>query len=159
MALIRTGNDLGGTQQNLSTSYKTLVTAIAAAASPRRIGVCQILIGTTGAPASAAAEFDMSRMTADDGTKTNVTPLPLNPADTTFSSLSRANFTAEGTITATSSVFYMPLNTLASFNWIALSDDAMLIGPATASNGFALRAKATATYTSTAGTSLYFKEF
>ncbi len=156
MAKYQTGNDLGGTQQVMTTTYKTLVTTIGAASAPRRLKIYDFLIGTTGTPADNYLEWDISRMTADDGTKTNVTPTALDPADPAAATLSRANFTAEGTITATSSVFYLGLNQRASYRWVA-SPGGELVGPATAAAGFAVRAKS-AVYVLTCGAKVYFEE-
>ncbi len=157
MANYRTGNDLGGTAQAITTSYKTLVTVIGAASAPRRSKIYDVLFGTAGTPADLSYEFNISRMTADDGTKTNVTPLPLDPADAAAVSLSRANFTVEGTITATSSLFYIPINQRASYRWVA-APGSELVAPATAAAGFAAQARSASGGTAVAGASVYFLE-
>lgn len=156
MGVYRTGNDLGGSQQNLSTSYKTLVSLIGAASAPRRSRIHELSFGTDGTPADVAVVIDLSRMTADDGTKTNVTPVSLDPADAATTMLSRANFSAEGTITATSSMLAIPINCRATFQWMA-APGSEIVTPATAAAGIALRAKSPS-YTSTSLGNLRFRE-
>jgi len=146
MAVYNTSNDLGGTQQNLSTSYKTIVSVLAGAV-PRRGFISDIIIGADGTPADNALVFTVMRQTADDGTKTNVTPLPVDPADPAFTGLSRANFTAEGTITATSNLLSLAINQRATFEW-ASAPGSSLVYPATANAGLVVRAKSP-TYAST----------
>lgn len=144
MANYNANNDLAGTQQNLSTSYKTIVTALAGA-TPRRGALYDIILGADGTPADNAIVINLARQTADDGTKTTVTANPLDPADAAFSGLARANFTGEPTIGVLLLTF--TLNQRATFEWAA-APDSELIWPATANNGIALRAKSPA-YTST----------
>jgi hypothetical protein len=156
MAKYQTGNDMGGSAQNLSTSYKTIVSAIGASSSPKRNKIYDILCGQDGTPVDVSVTWDLSRMTADDGTKTNVTPSALDPADAAALTLSRANFSAEGTITSTSSVLAIPINCRTSFRWVA-APGGELVAPATASNGFALRAKSPS-YASTVLAKLHFEE-
>lgn len=156
MGMYRTGNDLGGTQQNLSTSYKTIVTAIGAASSPRRARITEISLGADGTPSDYALVLDISRMTADDGTKTNVTPVSLDAADAATTMLSRANFTAEGTITSSSSALTIGFNVRATFQWLA-APGSELVTPATAGNGYAIRAKSPG-YASTVLANIRFRE-
>ena len=147
-------NLLGGTQQNLSTSYKTLVSTVSSA-TVRRVKIFEVNVGTDGTPADNVVVFDVSRQTAA-GTSTAVTPLPLDPADAAALTTCTANSTAEPTITATSSVFNIAMNQRASYRWVA-APGSELVGPATSAAGFALRAKSPA-YTSTAFGSVYFQE-
>lgn len=154
MAKYYTSNLLGGTQQNLTTTYKTLLSVVSSA-TVRRIKIYDVSIGTDGTPADNALVFDISRQTAA-GTSTAVTPLALDPADAAALTGSTANSTAEPTITATSSVFNIAINQRASYRWVA-APGSELVGPATSANGLALRAKSPA-YTSTAAGSIYFEE-
>lgn len=147
MANYAVNNQLGGTQQNMSSSYKTIILTTASNATQLRRGqVYDVLIGTDGTPADNALSFDISRQTAA-GTATSVTPNALNPADAAMLGVAAANATVEGTITANSSVFFLGINQRASYRWVA-NPGSELVYPATNANGFALRAKS-ASYTST----------
>jgi len=148
MPSYNSNNLLVGTQQALSTAYKTLLALTAATATLTSAEVFEFGVGTDGTPAENVVQYDISRQTAA-GTSTAVTPVALNSAKGAARTVGSANFTAEGTITATSSVWAMPLNQRASFRWIARGDDDRLIIPATNLAGFALRAKSPA-YTGTA---------
>jgi hypothetical protein len=158
MAEYQVGNDLAGSQQALSSSYKTLVTAVANTTGPRRGKIYDFLIGTNGTPADNYLEWDVSRQTANGiaSTFTNATPTALDPADVACNAWGGVNYTTEGTITSASSVFYLGLNQRASYRWVA-APGGELVWPATAWNGFALRAKS-AVYTGTATGKVYFDE-
>jgi len=155
MALYHSNNDLAGTKQAISSSYKTLLVLKAATATLRRAWVYDVLIGTLGTPADTSYQFDISRQTAD-GTATAVTPLALDPADAASDTVGAANATAEGTITATSSVFNIGINQRASYRWVAAPGSELVI-PATNLNGLALRClSASGTAVATGG--MYHKE-
>lgn len=156
MARYATSNTIGGTQQAVSTSYKTLVAAFASSGTAVRRGkVYDVLVGTNGTPADNYMEWDISRQTAD-GTATTVTPLAIDPADSAMLGVSKANYTVEGTITANSSVFYVGVNQRASYRWVA-APGGELVYPATNLNGFALRVKSGG-YTGTATGMLHVEE-
>jgi hypothetical protein len=147
MAKFAIGNDMAGTQQAISGTYKTLAAGWAVTAALRRQKVYDLLIGTNGTPADNYMEFDLSRQTAD-GTATAVTPTPLDPADGAMAGSSKANYTAEGTITAASSCFYIGLNQRASYRWVA-APGSEIVTPATNLAGWAVRARSGG-YTGTA---------
>lgn len=154
MGKYRTGNDLGGTQQDLSTSYKTIVSLIGAASAPRRAKVFELSMAADASPVDSPIVMSLVRMTADNGTKTNVTPVAHEEADAATTMLSRANFSAEGTLTSNSSLLTLSFNSRATFQWMAAPGNE-LVTPATASNGFALLAKGiSAGYQSTGKTVL-----
>lgn len=154
MANYTANNQLGGTQQNLSTTYKSIVIAVSSA-TVRRIKIYDLLIGTNGTPADNELEWDVSRQTAA-GTATSITPNALDPADAAALTACSANATVEGTVTANSSAFYVATNQRASYRWVA-APGSELVGPATSAAGFTLRAKSAA-YTSTVTGTLYFAE-
>jgi hypothetical protein len=154
MANYGTNNTLAGTQQAIAAAYKTL-TAVYNSATVRRIKVYDILVGTNGTPADNYIEWDVSRMTVA-GTGSAATSLALDPADAAAASLSQVNCTAEPTVTAGSDVFYVGVNQRASYRWVA-APGSELVAPATAANGFVLRARS-AGYTGTATGHLYFQE-
>lgn len=143
MALYNTNNRLAGTQQNLTTTYKTALslTAATGAATLKRGWVYEIEVGADGAPNATDCQivYDFSRQTAA-GTSTSATPNPLDSADTAAGLVASVNFTAEGTVTAASSLLTMALNQRASQRWIARDDRSALIIPATNLAGIAMRA-------------------
>lgn len=155
MADFAINNSLGGTQQNVSSTYKTILTVTAAASNARRGKVYDLLVGTNGTPADNYMEYDISRQTAS-GTATVITANALDPADSTLTSLCAANATAEGTVTANSSVFYVGVNQRASYRWVA-APGSELVFPATANNGFAQRTRSGG-YTSTVTSAMLVQE-
>lgn len=147
MAKYAIGNDLGGSQQAVAASYKTLVSMFATTSALRRGKIYDILIGTNGTPADNYLEWDVSRMTAD-GTGTAITPNALDPADAAALGTSKANYTVEPTVTASSSAFYVGVNQRASYRWVA-APGSELVYPASANNGFVGRTRSGG-YTGTA---------
>src|SRR5262245_46479467 len=103
MALYSMNNTQAGSQQNLSSSYKTLVslTAATGAATLKRGWIYEWEVGLDGAPNSTdcAVVWDWSRQT-NLGTGTSNTPSPLDLADTAAGLVSTVNYTGEPTITA-----------------------------------------------------------
>lgn len=148
-------NSLGGSQQSLSGTFKTLLALTAQTTGLRRAWIYDLMFGCDGTPADGAADYDASRQTAA-GTSTAVTPTPDDPADAAAATVASANFTAEGTITAASSAIFIAANTRATVRWVA-SEKRELVIPATNLAGFAFRAKATG-YTSTAACMVKFRE-
>lgn len=162
MALYAFSNQLGGTPQNLSSSYKTicLVTAATGATTLRRGWVYEMEIGADNIPNSTdcAISWDVSVQTAA-GTTTSITPNSLDTGGGDAAALLTyaANATAEGTITANSSLFYLGLNQRAAQRWIARDEKSALIVAAVNLKGLALRAKST-NYASTVGWQAYISE-
>ena len=148
-------NELAGTKQAITTSYKTLLALTAQTSGLRRAKVFEVMIGTGGTPADTAYEFDISRQT-NVGTSTSVTPNPVDPGDPACATVGSANFTSEGSITATSSLFYLAINQKASYRWVA-RDGMELVIPAINLAGVAIRTKSPAG-TAVAGAQAYFTE-
>ena len=149
-------NSNAGTQQAVSSTYKSLIGVAASSGTAlRRIKVYDILVGTNGTPADNYMEWDVSRQTAA-GTGTSLTPNALDPADAAALSVCLANYTAEGTVTANSSVFYVGVNQRASYRWVA-APGSELVGPATNLAGFVGRTRSGG-YTSTATMTMLFQE-
>jgi len=148
MAKYSASNQLGGTAQNLSTAYKTILSLRAITATLRRAWLYELLFGADGLPnaTDCAIVYDVSRQTVD-GTATAVTPVALDPADAASGSQTDVNYTAEGTITAASSLLAVSLNQRASQRWVAAPGSELVV-PATNDAGLAVRAKSS-TYTST----------
>lgn len=155
MAKYADNNALGGSQQAISSTYKTLLSIFATSGSLRRGKVYDVLVGTNGTPADNYMEWDISAMTVD-GTGTAVTPNPLDPADVACLATSKANYTAEPTVTANSSRFYVGVNQRASYRWVAAPGSELLY-PATANNGLVLRSRSGG-YTGTATGHMDFEE-
>lgn len=154
MARYSVNNSMGGTQQALSATYKTLV-GYNSSATVRRTRCYEAMFGCTGTAADNTIEFDISRMTAA-GTATSITPIPLDQADAAALSAAFANYTAEPTVTGASSLLYYGQNMRATIRWVA-APGSELVTPATNAAGLVLRARSAA-YTSTASGTLMFIE-
>lgn len=160
MALYSINNRLAGTQQNLTTTFKTIMslTAATGAATLKRGWIYEWEVGADGAPnaTDCAIVYDWSRQTAA-GTSTSATPNPLDSADTAAGLVCTVNFTAEGTITAASSLASIALNQRNSQRWIARDEKSAMIIPATNLAGIAARALSP-TYASTVVVTEMFAE-
>jgi hypothetical protein len=115
MAEYAISNKMGGTQQALASSFKTLL-YLFASGSTKRGKVGEFNLGTNSAPADNFVEYDISRMTAD-GTATTITPNAGDPGDGAAVSTTKANATVEPTVTANSDLWYDSLNQRASYRW------------------------------------------
>ncbi|MGH6821946.1 MAG: hypothetical protein ACREC4_00390 [Methylocella sp.] len=158
MARYSVSNNLGGTMQAMGSSYKTLLALTCQTSPLGRFKIYEWKAGTVGAPADNYIEYDISRQVSA-GTATSVTANPLDSADAPASTVCVANATAEGTITAASSIDYWPVNQRASVRWAAAGDEDMLVAPAVNNAGFAFRAKSSVSgYAGLIGVSIRFKE-
>lgn len=148
-----------GTQQAMTTTYKTLVCVYASTTGTtslvRRGKIYDILVGTNGTPADNAMEFAVSRMTAPS-TSAIISAQPLDMADAVMASGCVANSTTEGTFTSSAELWYAGINQRASYRWVAAPGSEMVY-PATSSAGLALRARSPA-YTGTATGTVYNQE-
>jgi hypothetical protein len=148
-----------GTQQAMTTTYKTLVCVYASTTGTtslvRRGKIYDILVGTNGTPADNAMEFSMGRMTAPS-TSSIISAQPLDLADAVMASGAVANSTTEGTFTSSAEVFYVGINQRASYRWVA-APGSEIVYPATSSAGVALRARSPA-YIQTATGTVYNQE-
>jgi hypothetical protein len=146
----------GGTQQNMTTTYVgALIGLTSSSATPRRIKVYDVLIGTNGTPADNFVEFDISRVTVAS-TATTLAAAPLDPADAAAITLATVNSSTHGTITTGTNLFYVGVNQRASYRWVA-APGGELVSPATSANGFQLRARSGG-YTGTATGTIHFEE-
>lgn len=139
-------------QQVMTSAYKTLLSALSSATT-KRIKIYDLLVGTNGTPADNFLEWDVSRCSLA-GTGSALTPSPLDVADAAATTACLQNLTAEGTVGV--QVFYVGVNQRASYRWVA-APGSELVGPATAANGFVLRAKS-AGYTGTSTATMFFQE-
>jgi hypothetical protein len=140
MARYSTNNRLAGSQQSLATTFKTQLALTAATATLCRGQIVEVSYGADGAPNATDCQivYDISRQTAA-GTNTAATPVIINPGDVASRTVGSVNFTAEGTITATSTIFTRALNQRASQQWYA-NPGSELLWPATNLAGLAVRA-------------------
>lgn len=140
MAGYAASNLLGGTQQAMTTTYKTLLAIMASSGtSLQRFKLEEFLIGTNGTPADNAMTCDVSRMSAD-GTATSITPTKLDGADGAFLGLATANHTVEGTVTAASREAGWGFNQRATMRWVAAPGQWIVV-PATNLAGLVFRLK------------------
>ena len=157
MANYSISNLLAGSQQNLSTGFKSIVILTAITATLKRTRWYDIEVGIDGSPADNVIYWNVSRQTAA-GTGTSATPNAIDPADGAAVTVGTVNSTAEGTVTASSSVWDFTMNQRASYRWqVNRGSDQELIGPATNLAGLTLRAKAPS-YTGTVVGQIYFNE-
>lgn len=108
----------------------------AAAASPRRAKVYDLIVGAEATPADAASLWSVQRCTTAGTAGTNPTPNSLDPADTLASTIV-AGQAHSADPTGTTELLTIPLNQRSTFRWIAAPGSELVI-PATASNGIKL---------------------
>ena len=155
MSQYQVSNDMAGTKQATTTTYKTLTEVYAVTAALRRGRLVDMTVGTEGTPADNSYQFDVSRMGTSAGTVTAATPSPIDLADVACSSVAGVNATGESTIGV--QLLYIPLNQRASYRWVARDEREALVWPATNFAGLACRAKS-AVGTVVCGASLIFDE-
>ena len=157
MAVYSINNLLGGgTQQATTATYMTQIALTAATATLTQAQIIDIEFGTPGTPADNYIEYDVSKQTAA-GTSTSATPVPVRPASArACGTVGSVCFTAEGTVTANSSVLYIPSNQRASYRWVPVPGSEPEI-PATNLAGFAIRSRSAA-YTGKIGITAFFTE-
>lgn len=162
MSAYTINNQNAGTPQNLSSSFKTILLATAAtgATTLRRGWLMEWEIGATDVPnaTDCPVNWDISEQTAA-GTITALTPRPndLGGGDAAALLVYGANATAEGTVTASSSAWFLPLNQRASYRVQMRDEFHAIIVPAVNLKGLAMRAKSP-NYASTVGWRALVKE-
>lgn len=158
MATYHVDNGLGGTQQAMAATSKTLLEGLAATAGLKSFRIYGFNIGPSGSPASSDCEYqaDISRITVT-GTGTAVTPNPNDGNEAACSSTWKANDTVEGTVTAASSLKYIPSNQRGSYGWITNDLRQMPMVKAVNGQGACGRAKSSG-YTGAMGLSFEFEE-
>src|SRR5581483_7045931 len=134
MAIYAVNNSNAGSPQNLTTTYKSLlsVTAATGATTLRRGWMYEFEIGPLNVPNSTdcTIQWDVSVQTAA-GTATATTPNPVDVGggDAAALLVYNVNYTAEPTVTAASSLFNIGLNQRASQRWMARDQASSLIIP------------------------------
>lgn len=155
MAAYTFNNQNAGSPQNLGSSYKTLigVNAATGATTLRRGWVMEWEIGPDAVPNSTDCpiSWDISVMTAA-GTASALTAQvnDIGGSDAAALLTYNANYTAEPTVTASSSLWYMGLNQRASYRVQMRDEWSAVIVPAVNLKGPVFRAKSP-NYASTAG--------
>lgn len=153
----------GNVQQNLTTTYKTIIvignstatTATNGWAGNRRYKITDIIIGTNGTPADNSIEWDLVQVTLSATLSGIVNTLissvssnfTLDPADSTLQAAIQINSTGEAGITAVAEKWYLGANQRASFRDVVNPGQDFVL-PANSNNGLALRARS-AGYTGT----------
>jgi hypothetical protein len=151
-------NDIAiGSQQNLSTAYKTLVQlhATTGATTLRRGWVYDIMVGADGTPADNVLNWIVNRSTTA-GTGTAHVPTPLETGDAACLLTGTVNYTIEPTVTDQTGLLQVAVNQRASYRWVAAPGGEFVV-PAINVTGIAVRAKSPA-YASTATASMSFWE-
>lgn len=162
MALYAISNQNAGSAQNLSSSYKSIlsVTAATGATTLRRGWLYEFEVGADNVPnaTDCPISWDISVQTTV-GTQTSLTanPIDVGGGDAAALLVYGANVTIEPTVTASSSLFYMGLNQRASQRVIFRDEKSSLIIPAVNLKGLAMRAKSP-NYASTVGWQAYISE-
>ena len=151
MARYSVNNLLAGSQQNLSSAYKTIVSTNAAtgATTLRRGWWDEIDVGQDGSPnaTDCSVTWSVDRMTAA-GTGTSATAAPTETNDAAALLTNTVNYTAEPTVTAATSLLGLALNQRQNARWKVFDLAQALVVPATNLAGLVLRAKS-ATFAST----------
>jgi hypothetical protein len=120
MGMYAVNNRQAGTQQNITTTFKSQISVTAQTTGLRRGNLAEIIVGPDGAPNATDCQIvhDITRCSGTIGTGTSATPSPLNPADAASATVGTVNFTIE-TATTTTSLWQVGLNQRASQRWIA----------------------------------------
>lgn len=150
-------NNSAGTHQAITSSYKTLIQVTAATALLRRGKLYDVTFGTIGTAADQTYEWDISRCTTLGTGGSTPVAAPLDSADSAAGTVCTVDVTAEPTITAATSQFYLGTNQRASYRWVAAPGSEM-VWPATNLNGLALRTRSVSGGTATATGAFLFQE-
>lgn len=147
-------NGNAGTQQNLTSTYKTQVdvTAATGATTLRRAWLYDLMFGVDGTPADNVVVWKADRQTST-GTRTAITPPPLDAADAAILIVCGGNTTIEAIITAATQLIEIAVNQRASYRWVAAPGGELVV-PATNVAGIGIRAKSPA-YASTVTTTVH----
>lgn len=153
MAQYHMDNRFSLTQQNLTTTFKTLVAAYTTSNVLVRGRTVAISVGADGTPnaSDCAIVYAVTRYSTSTGTASPAgvqTWEKADAADPTARASARINFTSEPTYTSTALSWTRALNQRASMQWNAPDLDASIKWAATADAGVVLVALSP-TYTST----------
>jgi hypothetical protein len=157
MAKYAISNGTAGTQQAMTTTYKTAIslTAATGATTLRRAYIYDAMFGADGTPADNVLTYKADRQTSV-GTGTAATAAPIDAADAACLVTETVNHTVEPTVTASTQLIEIPVNQRASYRWVA-SPGGELIVPAVDVTGIGFRGKSPA-YTGTIMCTVHFFE-
>ena len=157
MARYTIGTGHAGSQQNMTTTYKTLasLTAATGATTLRKVWIYDVMFGTDGTPVDFTVTYKMDRQTTV-GTGTSATPAPLDSSDAAALITGTVNHTAEPTVTASTQLMEIATNCRASYRWVAAPGGELIV-PATNTAGIGARAKSPS-YASTCTANIHFWE-
>lgn len=139
------------TQQNLSSSFKSMVAVYNSSAGTLLRGrVVGLSIGADGTPSASdcAIVYALTRYSTTLGTGNSVTPEKIDNGDAAARLLAKINFTVEPSISSTALTWSRALNQRASMQWNAPDIDAAPKWGAVADAGIVLAALSP-TYTTT----------
>jgi len=108
----------------------------AAASSPRRCKIYELIVGSEATPADNAFLWELQRCTTA-GTATAFTPVALDPADPAATTVAGVNHTVAPTATAAALLLSAAVNQRVTMRWVAIPGGELVL-PATASNGAVL---------------------
>jgi hypothetical protein len=123
--------------QRTASTTASLGVLSANAATPRRVKVYDVMMGSEATAADNPFLWLFQRTTAA-GTSTAITPLAIDPADAAALFTAGQAHTVEPTYTANAILLDIALNQRATFRWVA-SPGGELVIPATASNGIGIQ--------------------
>lgn len=133
----------------------TALTLHAATASLRRASAYELIFGNEGTPDDQVLNWVVQRITdPNTANATQVVATRLDLADAESDTLAYENHTAEPTYTATEEILEFPLNTRATFRWVAVPGSEIAI-PATNLAGFGVVAFHASITTDYRATSLF----
>lgn len=128
----------GAQMQRTGSASLSVGVVTAAAASPRRAAIYDLMLGSEAAPADNPFLWQLQRCTTAGTAGSSVTPNALDTADPASTTVVGQAHTVDPTLTANAIPLTIPLNQRATFRWVAAPGGELII-PATASNGFAIR--------------------
>jgi hypothetical protein len=140
-----------------STPGDTALTVHAATASLRRAYVYELIMGNEGVPADNVLNWTVQRITdPNTANATQVVATRMDLADAEADTLAYENHTAEPTYTSTEELLEFPLNTRATFRWVAAPGSEIVI-PATNLAGIGINSFHASAVTDYRGTALWLE--
>jgi len=134
-----------------STPGDTCLSLVGITATLRRSYTYELIMANEGTPADQVLVWKVARCTAE-GTATGVVPTRLDLADAESDMNVGENHTGEPTYTSTEELLEIPINTRATFRWVAVPGSE-IITPSTNEAGYgivAFHASITTDYRATA---------
>ena len=119
-----------------STPGDTCLSLVGITASLRRSYTYELIMGNEGTPSDSTFNWKVGRITAE-GTATEVIPTRLDLADAESDMNVGENHSSEPTYTATEEILEFPLNTRATFRWVA-APGSEIVTPATNEAGYGI---------------------